>query len=192
LYREVRAAIATNAQGDRVQGPDSSPDERFRTIVAPYLGDALSLARWLTGNAADAEDVVQEAAIRAVKGLSGYAGGNPRAWLLSIVRNTSFTWLARHRPRAIVVSGDDSDTADQVASDEPDPEAALIAKADAEAVARAISALPQEAREILVLRDINGLAYRDIAGLLDIPIGTVMSRLARARGQLGRILGRRP
>lgn len=189
-----QVAVAIVRPGERVRGPESSGDERFRTIVAPYLSDALALARWITGSAADAEDVVQEAAIRAMKGLTGYAGGNPRAWLLAIVRNTSFTWLARHRSKSIVAGGDDETAAllERVASDEPTPEAALIAKADAQAVARAIAELPSFAREILVLRDINGLAYRDIAGLLDIPIGTVMSRLARARGLLGRALGRRP
>lgn len=175
-----------------MDNPQPTTDERFRSIIWPYVGDALSLARWLTGNTADAEDVVQESCIRAIKGLDGYAGGNARAWLLAIVRNTSFTWLARHRPRSLLVSGEPADlaAADQAATDRPDPEAQLIARADAEMVTRAIQRLPADAREILVLRDINELTYRDIASLLAIPLGTVMSRLARARSLLGRELGR--
>lgn len=170
--------------------------ERFNQVVLPHLGDALALARWLTGNAADAEDVVQDACIKAHAGISGYAGGNARAWLLTIVRNTSYTWMARNRPRGMMAVGDLGDLDDMAAAhgtslpDEDGPEASLIARADTAALEAAIAALPQPFRETLVLRDINGLSYREIAAMLDVPMGTVMSRLARARGLLTSDLGR--
>ena len=172
--------------------------ERFNEVVLPHLGDALSLARWLTGNAADAEDVVQDACIKAHAGMAGYAGGNPRAWLLTIVRNTAYTWISRNRPRARMAVGDLGDLDEMAAAhgtsvpDEEGPEASLIAKADTAALEAAIAALPQPFRETLVLRDINGFSYRDIGAMLSVPIGTVMSRLARARGLLASELGRAP
>ena len=167
---------------------------RFAEVVLPHLGDALSLARWLTGNAADAEDVVQEACLKAYAGIAGFAGGNSRAWLLTIVRNASYTWLARNRPRAVVGVGDLADLDD--VSPPPDndaasPEAALIAKADSAAIGAAIAKLPEVFRETLVLRDINGLSYREIAVMLGVPQGTVMSRLARARSLLMTDIGGR-
>ncbi|WP_245436616.1 sigma-70 family RNA polymerase sigma factor [Mesorhizobium tamadayense] len=177
--------LSSNAQADR-----------FGEVVMPHLADALSLARWLTGNATDAEDVVQDACIKAHASIASYAGGNARAWLLTIVRNSCYTWLARNRPRSIVSVGDLGDLAEMSAAHAADvlergsPEASLIAKADLAALEAAIAALPQPFRETLVLRDINGLAYRDIAAMLGVPIGTVMSRLARARGLLIFDLGR--
>jgi RNA polymerase sigma factor (sigma-70 family) len=170
--------------------------ERFRDVVLPHLGDALALARWLTGNPADAEDVVQDACIKAHAGISGYAGGNARAWVLTIVRNTSYSWMARNRPRGIVAVGGLDDLDDVSAAhgvdllDVASPEASLIAKADTAALERAITALPEQFRETLVLRDINGMSYREIAAMLGVPIGTVMSRLARARSLLMSDLGR--
>jgi RNA polymerase sigma-70 factor (ECF subfamily) len=172
--------------------------ECFSEVVLPHLGDALALARWLTGNAADAEDVVQEACVKAHAGISGYAGGNARAWLLTIVRNTAYTWMSRNRPRGMLAVGDLGDL-DEIAAahgtslpDEDGPEASLIARADTAALEAAIAALPQPFRETLVLRDINGLSYREIAAMLGVPMGTVMSRLARARGLLVSALGRAP
>lgn len=167
----------------------------FNQVVLPHLGDALALARWLTGNAADAEDVVQDACIKAYAGIGGYAGGNARAWLLTIVRNACYTWMARNRPRGIVAVGDLNDLDDISAArgvDVPsagNQETDLIARADTATLEAAIAALPEPFRETLVLRDINGLSYREIADMLDVPIGTVMSRLARARGQLAAELG---
>lgn len=168
----------------------------FARIVLPHLADGLALARWLAGNSADAEDIVQEACLRALDGIGGYAGGNARAWLLAIVRNTAFTWLARHRSRALVLAGDLADI-DQVApgagfpGGEPPatPEAEAIRRADVAAVEAAIAELPLPFREILVLRDINGLGYKEIAELLDLPLGTVMSRLSRARQHLASHIG---
>lgn len=171
---------------------DKASAERFGEVVVPYLADALALARWLTGNVDDAEDVVQEACLKAHKGLASYAGGNARAWLLTIVRNTSYAWLARNHPRRIVAVGDLADLDALAANAETGadtPEAALIAKADTAALEAAITMLPHPFREVLVLRDINGLSYREIAAMLHLPLGTVMSRLSRARGLLMAELG---
>jgi RNA polymerase sigma-70 factor (ECF subfamily) len=167
--------------------------ERFRELVLPHLDDALSLARWLTGNITDAEDVVQDVCIRALSALGSQTVGNSRAWLLAIVRNTTFTWLGKNRPKALVVTDDDrvfeegrSRMNEEV---QPTPEAALIARADAALLQDAIAALPIVFRETLVLREINGLSYREIAKVTGSPIGTVMSRLARAREHLMRHVG---
>ncbi|MDQ6702381.1 MAG: sigma-70 family RNA polymerase sigma factor [Pseudomonadota bacterium] len=154
----------------------------------PHLDDAYALARWLSGNSADAEDIVQEACVRALRGLDRYAGGNARAWLLAITRNAAFTWLARNRPKALVTTEDIEAFAP--ADGAATPEETLIAKAGAAAIELAISALPPPFKETLVLRDINGLSYRDIAEITGAPLGTVMSRLARARGHLMAALGR--
>jgi RNA polymerase sigma-70 factor (ECF subfamily) len=161
---------------------------RFRAVVLPYVDEAYRLARWLTGNSTDAEDVVQEASLRAFRAIRDYAGGNPRAWLLSIVRNTAYSWLHKNRPRT-VITVDDLEAAEieHANSDErrdETPETALIAKVDAEQLRAAIAKLPAPFRETLVLRDIEGLDYREIAEATDVPIGTVMSRLARARRRL--------
>jgi RNA polymerase sigma factor (sigma-70 family) len=162
-------------------------NEHFAMVVMPHLDDAYALARWLTGNSADAEDIVQDASLRALRGLDRYAGGNARAWFLAITRNTAFTWLARNRPKALVAT-DDIDAlapADGAAT----PEEALIAKAGAAELEHAIGGLPPPFKETLVLRDINGLSYREIAEITGVPLGTVMSRLARARGLLMAALG---
>jgi len=163
--------------------------------VLPHLADALAFARWLTGSPDDAEDVVQEACIRALAGIETYAGGSARAWLLAIVRNTCFTWLAKHRPKSLVLAGDAAALAEMgelglESVAEPTPEAQLIAKTDAEALAASIAELPNPFREVLILRDINGLSYREIAGMIAVPIGTVMSRLSRARNFLAARIGR--
>ena len=163
-------------------------DEQFTTVVIPHLDDAYALARWLSGNSADAEDIVQEACLRALRGLDRYAGGNARAWLLAITRNAAFTWLARNRPKALLATEDIEALAP--ADGAATPEEALIAKADAAAIERAIAALPPPFKETLVLRDINDLSYREIAEITGVPLGTVMSRLARARGLLMAALGR--
>ncbi len=162
-------------------------NEHFAVLVLPHLDDAYALARWLTGNSADAEDIVQEACVRALRGLDRYSGGNARAWLLTITRNTAFTWMARNRPKALLVTEDIEALAP--ADDAATPEEALIEKADAAAIERVIGALPPPFKETLVLRDINGLSYREIAEITNVPVGTVMSRLARARGLLMAALG---
>ena len=160
---------------------------RFAEVFLPHLVDAYRLARWLAGSGADAEDIMQEASLRAFKSIRSFAGGNARSWVLTIVRNTSYTWLAKNRPRAVVLTENlDQPTRERVdlaaAGEEvPTPEAALIAKMEAEEVRRAVASLPPPFREVLVLREIHDLDYRTIAEIIQAPIGTVMSRLARAR-----------
>src|SRR5690242_10496482 len=166
----------------------------FRTVVMPYIDEAYRLARWLTANGADAEDVVQDASLRAFRAIRTYAGGNPRAWLLSIVRNTAYSWMRKNRPAAIVSVEDleavEREHARPGDNDDDTPEASLIAKVDAEQLRAAIAKLPAPFRETLVLRDIEGLDYREIAEATEVPIGTVMSRLARARRRLIDTLGK--
>lgn len=167
---------------------------RFANVVIPHLDDAYSLARWVTGNRADAEDVVQEACLRALRGIGGFSGGNGRAWVLTIVRNAAYDWLRKNRSPA-VVHVDDLEAiermqrADDVAPAGDNPEAALIARADEARLEAAIASLPAAFRDTLVLRDVQGLDYREIAAITAVPIGTVMSRLARARGRVIAILG---
>ena len=163
--------------------------QRFQEVVLPHLDDALSLARWLTGNVTDAEDVVQDACIRAYGAIHTLRDGSPRAWLLTIVRNTAFSWLAKNRPKALIVTSDER-VFEQAGMERLDrsavatPETDLIKKADAEMLMTAIAALPLSYREVLVLREIEGMSYSEIAQIASIPVGTVMSRLARARSQL--------
>lgn len=162
----------------------------------PYLAEALALARWLTGNAHDAEDVVQDACVRAMVGMDTYAAGSAKAWVLTIVRNAAFTWLAKNRPRSLVLVGDLAESEVErieaeatLQANVTTPEADLIAKADAARLEAAIVALPHPFREILVLHDVNEMSYREIAAMLAIPIGTVMSRLSRARRLLASAIG---
>ena len=166
---------------------------RFEGTVLPHLADAFALARWITGNRADAEDVVQEACLRAYRGIGGFGGQNARAWMLTIVRNAAFTWMAKNRPAALVVVDDlaaiEHQAVDRGEPAAANPEAELIAKADAAQLEAAIAALPPPFRETLVLRDLQGLDYREIADVTAVPIGTVMSRLARARRRLIEAIG---
>jgi RNA polymerase sigma factor (sigma-70 family) len=167
---------------------------RFANVVIPHLDDAYGLARWVTGNRADAEDVVQEACLRAFRGIGGFAGGNGRAWVLTIVRNAAYDWLRKNRSPT-VVHVDDLEAvermqlADDATSAGHNPEAALIARADEAKLETAISNLPAIFRDTLVLRDVHGLDYREIATITAVPIGTVMSRLARARRRVIDMLG---
>jgi RNA polymerase sigma factor (sigma-70 family) len=155
---------------------EASDQARFTEVFVPYLVDAFRFARWLAGSRADAEDIVQEASMRAY----------PRAWVLTIVRNTSYSWLAKNRPKDVVFSDDlDQDHREQIEQgaiqEMQTPETALIAKLEAEQVRKAMASLPAPFREVLVLREIHDLDYRTIAEVAALPIGTVMSRLARAR-----------
>jgi RNA polymerase sigma factor (sigma-70 family) len=170
-----------------------SARRRFNEVVLPHLDDAYGLARWLTGNRTDAEDVVQDACMRALASLETAVVERPRAWVLTIVRNTTFTWLAKNRPKALVLIGDPQllEAATAHRDSAPDPEEALIAAADESALKSAIQALPHIFREVIVMRDINGMSYREIAAAIGAPQGTVMSRLARARAQLVDKLGSR-
>jgi len=165
---------------------------RFDRVVSPHLEDAFALARWLAGDRTDAEDIFQEACLRAFRGIGSFSGGSARAWLLTIVRRSAYSWLEKNRWRAQVAIDDLSlgerglveGGGDRDALNRTTPETALIAKADAARLEAAIAALPLEFRETFVLRDIQGLEYRKIAEVTAKPLGTVMSRLARARRRL--------
>ena len=164
---------------------------RFSQIVLPRLDEGYRLAHWLTGNATDAEDVMQEACLRAYRAIEGFAEGNARAWFLTIVRNTGYSWLQRHRPRTVIFAEDLAPEARAALESgglldaaPVTPEAALIARDDAGQLAVAVEALPVAFREALVLREYHGLSYREIAAVTGVPIGTVMSRLGRARRHL--------
>lgn len=170
--------------------------ERFSRIVLPHLPAAYSLARSLTRNSSDAEDVVQEACLRAYRAIGATTVANPRAWVLTIVHNTAYNWLRANRPAAIIAV-DNLEAAEQaqtrsVGTENETPEAAVIAKTEGVRLESAIKELPALFREVLALREIEGLSYREIAEVTGVPIGTVMSRLARARDRLISAIGRNP
>ena len=156
--------------------------ERFDQAILPHLGAAFNLARWLTRNDHDAEDVVQEAYLRAYQFFDSFHGGDGRAWLLRIVRNTCYSWLEKNRPREPAVAFDE--TKHTAKRTEAGPDAPLIANEERERLRRALEQLPPEFRETIVLRELEGLSYKEIAAVTGIPVGTVMSRLARARERL--------
>ena len=158
----------------------------------PHLGAAYNLARWLTRNDHDAEDVVQEAYVRALRSFDRYRGGDARSWLLTIVRNTCYTWLRKNRAAdAAGSAGTIDETLEIPADSTTEPESQFIRNVDRRHLREALEALPVEFREALVLRELEGFSYKEIADIADIPLGTVMSRLARARQQLQESLGRR-
>lgn len=159
----------------------------FEQTVLPHLDAAYNLARWLAGNDTDAQDVAQEACLRAFKFFGGFRGDNSRAWLLTIVRNTFYTWLLKNRPQ-FVVSIDDDELAE---IEDQSIAASSLHGADTEALRIALEELPLEFREALVLRELEGLSYKEIAEIAEVPVGTVMSRLARARRQLQISLNRK-
>lgn len=154
----------------------------FEEAVMPHMDAAYNLARWLTRNDADAQDMVQEAYLRALRFFSGFRGTDARAWLLTIVRNTCYTWLRRNRSPELSCDFDEIVLARE--SEGPDPETEQLQKAQAQMVNEAIEKLPIEFREVVVLRELEELSYKEIAVVLEVPIGTVMSRLARARKRL--------
>src|SRR6266446_1428311 len=162
---------------------------RFEQSIMPHMNAAYNLARWLAGNDPDAQDVVQEAYLRAFKFLGGFRGGDSgdsRSWLLRIVRNSFYDWLKRNRREDTGTEFDEElhGKADETGT----PDAVLLEKADHELLHEAIAELPIEFREILVLRELEGFSYKEIADAADVPLGTVMSRLARAREHLRRLV----
>jgi RNA polymerase sigma factor (sigma-70 family) len=164
----------------------------FAKVFLPHLQQAYRLARWMTGNAVDAEDIVQEASLRAFRSVRDFSGANPRGWVLTIVRNTANTWLTRNRADRVPVERIDADGSviyREEDSDPETPEAILLRKVTVEEVRRAVDALPPPFREVIVLREIEDLDYREIAEIAGIPLGTVMSRLSRARSMLFKALG---
>jgi RNA polymerase sigma factor (sigma-70 family) len=181
---------------DRDGVADANSADRFVRLVIPHLDDAYTLARWITGDRNDAEDVVQEACLRAFRTISSTADDNARALTLAAVRNAAFAWLRKYRPAALVPLDElgpvERERMRSWDSDGETPEAALIAKTDAANLEAAVAELPAPFREALVLRDIQGLSYREIADVTGVPIGTVMSRLARGRTRLIKIIGGTP
>jgi RNA polymerase sigma factor (sigma-70 family) len=199
---------------ERSEGPDrlsgqqqasvaivqNGKDERavFDEVFLPHMAEAYRLAQWLTGNSSDAEDVVQDAALRAFRGIKSFGAVNARAWSLTIVRNTAYSWLTKNRPKAVVFTDDLSVAEQQQLEHEgplgariETPEEIALFKADAEDVQNALAQLPAQFREVIVLREMNQLNYRDIAEITNVPIGTVMSRLSRGRQLLIALLGDR-
>ena len=165
--------------------PDQSPKEElmsFEAAMLPHLDAAHNLARWLLRNEQDAQDVVQEAYLRAFRSFSGFHGTNGRAWLLTIVRNTSYTLLKKNRAVDFTTPFDEEIHA--TGHESVSPATILEHNEDAELIREAMDELPAEFREILALRHQEGLSYKEIADIAQIPLGTVMSRLARARDKL--------
>ena len=171
--------------------------DEFERLVLPHLHAAFNLAFWLVRSRPDAEDVVQDAYMRAFRGFHGFAGPDVRPWLLAIVRNAAYRWLSNRRRSANVISlneafernGEETEAV-QIASDAPSSEARLIGEVDRVIVHRALAELPPIFREVLMLREIEGLRYREIAEVTGAPVGTVMSRLSRGRSELRKVLSR--
>jgi RNA polymerase sigma-70 factor (ECF subfamily) len=163
---------------------------RFEQTVLPHLDAAYNLSRWLTGSDADAEDVTQEACLRALRFFATHHGPNTRAWLFAIVRNTCRTWLEKNRSREVRGTLPEDDTL-AAASSELNPVSLAIRRANRELVRQAIEELPIEFREAVVLRELEGLSYKEIAEIVEVPLGTVMSRLSRARERLEQNLASR-
>ena len=158
---------------------------RFEQLVLPHVDAAVNLARWLLRNPEDAEDVAQEAVLRAYRFFSGFRGGDARAWLLQIVRNSCYTWLEKRMPAESVMEFNEE--LHQVAS--PNPETIAVQVSDSAKLKAALESLPVRAREVIVLRELEGCSYKEISEVAGIPIGTVMSTLSRAREKLAQILG---
>jgi RNA polymerase sigma-70 factor (ECF subfamily) len=158
---------------------------RFAGLVLPHLDAGYNLARWLTRNVNDAEDVVQDASVRALKYAGSLREGDARAWFLTIVRHAFYDWCKRNRPEELMSDGG---AAIESAIDDSavDPELAALRKDESRSLAQALADLPTVFREVLVLRELEDLSYKDIARVVGIPVGTVMSRLARARALLQR------
>ncbi len=159
-----------------------TPHQDFSRLVLIHLDAGYNLARWLAQDAHAAEDVVQDACLRAMKYIAALRGDDARAWFLSIVRHAYYDWLAQHRPAWLL--RDDEALLAQVADAADGPEQALVRKTERLALADAVAALPLALREVIVLRELEALSYKQIAQITDVPIGTVMSRLSRARRQL--------
>jgi RNA polymerase sigma-70 factor (ECF subfamily) len=172
-----------------------TPEElqRFERIVMPHLGAGYNLARWLTRNDHDAEDVVQDAYLRALRSFDRYRGGDPRSWVLTIVRNTCYTWLRQNRAATTPSVGDAGEDSGAEIPGDPaaQPEMQFLRNVDRQLLRAALEALSVEFREVVVLRELEGFSYKEIADVADVPLGTVMSRLARARRQLQQFLLRR-
>ncbi len=180
--RSLEMSISDQEMGLDVLNPQER--ERFELLVLPHLDAAFNLARWLLRSRADAEDVAQEAMLRAYRFFGGFHGGDARAWLLQIVRNTSYTWLEKKRPLELNTEFDE----DLHLQHGPNPESLAIASDNRERLKNALETLPPRFREVLVLRELEGCSYKEIAAITSIPVGTVMSALSRARRRLQQAL----
>jgi RNA polymerase sigma factor (sigma-70 family) len=167
-------------------GPQDENHARFSKLILPHLADAYALAYRITGSHADAEDALQEACLRAFRAVGEVADNSARPWVMTIMRNTAYTWIRKNRP-TVVFGVDDLEGVEvaQAEPGEPDSEKTVIAKSDMETI---IAALPDPFREMVILRDIQGLSYREISERTKVPIGTVMSRLSRARSRFTAIV----
>jgi RNA polymerase sigma-70 factor (ECF subfamily) len=174
--------------GERLDVLEEEDRARFEAVVLPHLDAAFNLARWLLRSRADAEDVAQDALLRAFRAFGTYRAGNARAWLLQIVRNACFTWLQQHH-KDENFSEFNEERMPQVSEN---PERLAIASSNRQQLTRALEALPASFREILVLRELEGCSYKEISEITSRPIGTVMSSLARARQQLRSALAQPP
>jgi RNA polymerase sigma factor (sigma-70 family) len=159
---------------------------RFEEQISPHLKSAYNLAKWLTRSHEDAEDIVQEAFLRAFSAFEGFRGEDAKPWLLAIVRNTSMTMLKRSRNTAATIGFEEA--LEDPSERSPDPEEILMISCDREQVRKALEQLPSEFREAVVLREMEGLSYKEISTIIGVPLGTVMSRLSRGRDWLRRIL----
>jgi RNA polymerase sigma factor (sigma-70 family) len=165
-----------------VERPEAAMAQpEFDEVILPHLDAAFNFARWLTKNDASAEDVVQDACVRALRFFPSLRGENARAWLLAIVRNT---WYGRFAAKGSRTTTEIDGMSEEPASTDLDPEAHVMQQQAVERVQRAIELLPADFREVLVLRELEGLSYKEIATVIGIPVGTVMSRLSRARERL--------
>jgi RNA polymerase sigma-70 factor (ECF subfamily) len=165
---------------------EHSQTPNFEQAVLPHLGAAYNLARWLTGNEQDAQDAVQEAYLRAFRFFPGFRGGDARGWLMKIVRNTCYTWLRANRPLQDATEFDENLLPPDDHS--PNPEEALLQNDSDTSVRKALETLPTSFREVLILREMEGMSYKEIADITGMPRGTVMSSLSRARGRLRQAL----
>jgi RNA polymerase sigma-70 factor (ECF subfamily) len=189
----IRFAAATAAPEMPRTLDEESRRGRFEAAVLPHLDAAYNLARWLAGNTTDAEDVVQDAYLRAFRYFDAFQGGNFRVWLLTIVRNAFITWVKENRSGRMMFVPDTpvaqtADTEETMWGSRPrDPESLLLESIDSQTLSRLMEQLPLEYREVLLLREVEDLAYKEIADVTGVPIGTVMSRLSRARLSLRKL-----
>jgi RNA polymerase sigma factor (sigma-70 family) len=179
---------ARPAEPNKDESLSSKPEKlvRFEAVIMPHLDAAYNLARWLTRHEQNAEDVVQEAYLRAYQYFDRFQGEAGRPWLLRIVRNTCYTWLNQNKPHHAAMSLDVEGP--ELATDFADPQAGLLADVHRKVVEEALAELSTDLREVVVLRELEQLSYKEIAVVIDVPLGTVMSRLARGRQQLHQIL----